>query len=113
MVLTTLLHGDDLVFLQGWELSVGNYVIMLHGVNKMCKRFVNVPFMCKCVNVNFMKTDNRSFEMVEQSKYMGTALTNRNSIQEEIKNRLKLGNACYHSTQNILSFQFAFQKFKD
>ena len=42
MVLTTLLHGDDLVFLQGWELSVGNYIITLHSVNKMCKRFVNM-----------------------------------------------------------------------
>jgi hypothetical protein len=26
-----------------------------------------------------------------------------NSIQEKIKNRLKSGNACYHSEQNILS----------
>jgi hypothetical protein len=30
-------------------------------------------------------------------------LTNQNSIQEEIKSRLKLGNACCHSVQNILS----------
>jgi len=28
---------------------------------------------------------------------------NQNSIQEKIKSRLKLGNACYHSVQNILS----------
>ena len=34
---------------------------------------------------------------------MGTTLTNQNSIQEEIKSRLKLGNACYHSVQNLLS----------
>ena len=32
-----------------------------------------------------------------------TVLTNQNSIQEEIKSRLKSGNACYHSVQNILS----------
>jgi len=32
-----------------------------------------------------------------------TVLTNQNSIQEEIKSRLKSGNACYHSFQNILS----------
>jgi len=50
-----------------------------------------------------MKTDNRTFEMVEQFKYLGTALTNRNSIQEEIKSRLKSGNAGYHSMQNLLS----------
>jgi len=30
-------------------------------------------------------------------------LTNKNSIQEEIKSRLKLGNACSHSVQNLLS----------
>ena len=27
----------------------------------------------------------------------------KNSIQEEIKSRLKSGNACYHSVQNLLS----------
>jgi hypothetical protein len=40
---------------------------------------------------------------VEQFKYLGTALTNRNSIQEEIKIRLKLGNAFYHLVQDLLS----------
>ena len=34
---------------------------------------------------------------------MATTLTNQNSIQEEIKSRLKSGNACYHSVQNLLS----------
>jgi hypothetical protein len=28
---------------------------------------------------------------------------NRNSIYEEIKSRLKSGNACYHSVRNLLS----------
>ena len=41
--------------------------------------------------------------MVEQFKYLGTTLTNQNSIQEEIKRRLKSGNACYHLVQNLLS----------
>jgi len=49
-----------------------------------------------------MKTDNSFFEMVEEFKYLGTALINQNSIQEEIKSRLKSGNACYHSVQNLL-----------
>ena len=43
-----------------------------------------------------MKTDNIHFERVEEFKYLGTTLTNQNSIQEEIKSRLKSGNACYH-----------------
>ena len=40
---------------------------------------------------------------MEKFKYLGTTLTNQNSIQEEIKGRLKSGDACYHSVQNILS----------
>ena len=50
-----------------------------------------------------MKADNSSIERVEEFKYLGTTLTNQNSIQEEIKSRLKVGNACYHLVQNILS----------
>jgi hypothetical protein len=40
---------------------------------------------------------------VEQLKYLGITLTNQNSIKEEIKSKLKSGNACYHSVQNFLS----------
>jgi len=40
---------------------------------------------------------------VEKFKYLGTTLTNKNSIQEEIKSSFKSGNACYHSVQNLLS----------
>jgi len=50
-----------------------------------------------------MKIDNSSNERVEEFKCLGTTLTNQNSIQEEIKSRLKLGNACYYSVQNLLS----------
>jgi len=40
---------------------------------------------------------------MEEFKYLGTTLTIRNSIQEEIKSRLQSSNACYHSVQNLLS----------
>jgi len=38
-----------------------------------------------------------------QFRYLGKSLTNQNSIHEKIKRRLKSGNACYHSVQNLLS----------
>jgi hypothetical protein len=50
-----------------------------------------------------IKTDNKSFKMVKHFRYLGTTLTYRNSIQEEIKSRLKAGNVCYHSLPNLLS----------
>ena len=50
-----------------------------------------------------MKTDNSSFESVEEFKYLVTISTNQNYIQEEIKCGLKVGNACYYSVQNLLS----------
>ena len=50
-----------------------------------------------------VKIDNNSFEKVEEFRYLGTTLTYQNSIQEEIKGRLKSGNAYYHSVQYVLS----------
>jgi hypothetical protein len=50
-----------------------------------------------------VRIDNSTFERVEEFKYLGTTLTNQNSIAEEIKIRLRSGNACYHSVQNLLS----------
>jgi len=47
--------------------------------------------------------DNSSVERVKQPKYLGTTLLNQNSIQEEIRSRLKSGNACYNLVQNHLS----------
>jgi len=39
---------------------------------------------------------------VEKFKYLGSTLTNQCSFQDEINSRLKPGNACYHSVQNLL-----------
>ena len=50
-----------------------------------------------------MTIDNSSFDRVEEFKYLGTNLANKNSIQEEIKSRLKSGNVCDHSVYNLLS----------
>ena len=50
-----------------------------------------------------VRIDNSTFGRVEEFKYLGTTLTIQNSIREEIKSRLRSGNACYHSVQNLLS----------
>ena len=46
--------------------------------------------------IHSVRMDNKTFERVEEFKYLGTNLTNQNSIPEEIKSRLRSGNACYH-----------------
>ena len=47
--------------------------------------------------IHSTKMDNSPIERVEEFTYLGTTLTNQNSIQEEIKSRLELGNACCYS----------------
>jgi hypothetical protein len=59
-----------------------------------------------------IKTNNSSFERVEEFIYLGAKLTHQNSIREEIKSRLKLGNACYYSVQNILSSSLLYKNLK-
>ena len=60
-----------------------------------------------------VKLDNISIERVEEFKYLGTTFTDQNSIQEEIKSRLKLGNACYYSVQNLLSSRLLSKNLKN
>jgi hypothetical protein len=49
-----------------------------------------------------VKKPNRHFENVAQFRYLGTTIANQTPIREEIKRRLKSGNAYYHSVQNLL-----------
>jgi hypothetical protein len=50
-----------------------------------------------------VKTGKSSIERVEEFKYLGTKLTDKNSIQEKMMSSLKLGNACFHSVLNLFS----------
>jgi hypothetical protein len=49
-----------------------------------------------------IKIGNSSFERAEEFKCLETTLY-QNTIQKEIKSRLKSGNTCYHSVQDLLS----------
>jgi len=59
-----------------------------------------------------IEIDNSSSDRVDEFKYLGTTLTNQNSIQEEFKSRLKSGNACHHSVQNLLSSSWVFKNLR-
>jgi hypothetical protein len=61
-----------------------------------------------------IKIDNSSFERVEVFiyKYLGLTIMNHNSIQEDIYSRLKSGNVCCHSVQNLLSSSLLSKNFK-
>jgi len=50
--------------------------------------------------------------MVEELKYLGTTITDQNSIKEEIKSRFKSGNACCHSVQNLLHSSLLYKNLK-
>jgi hypothetical protein len=85
------------------ETECHRYIIYINIV--LCS---NCPFIVMSRDGNAgrghgVKIHNRSIERVEGFKYLRAMLTDRSSIQEEIKSRLKLGNACYYSVQYLLS----------
>jgi hypothetical protein len=59
-----------------------------------------------------IKIANGRFDNAAQFRYLGTTAKKQNLIQEEIKWRLNLGNACYHSVQNHLSSTLLYKNIK-
>ena len=51
--------------------------------------------------IQSVRIDSSTFVKMEYSKYLGRNLTNKKSIAEEIKSRLRSGNACYHSVKKF------------
>jgi hypothetical protein len=57
-------------------------------------RYVHV-WRKECGQNHKVKAHNESFQNAEQFKYLGTTLTAENGMHDEIKGRLRSGNACY------------------
>jgi len=72
-------------------------------VNAHTIKYMTVSRDQNAGRIHSVRIDKSSIERVEEFKYLGTTLSNQNSIQEEIKSRLKSGNACYYTVQNLLS----------
>jgi sorting nexin-29 len=106
-----LVYADDVNILGGSVHAVKKNTESLVVASKEIGLEVNAEntkYMVMSCNQNAgqnhnIKLDNKSFQRVEQFKYLGTTLKNQNSIQEEIKSKLKSGSACYHPVQDILS----------
>jgi hypothetical protein len=73
------------------------------GVNPEKTKYLLMSRSQKTGQKHSIKIANRSFEDVAKFRYLGTTLTDQNCMHEEIKSRLNMGNACYHSVQNLLS----------
>ena len=81
-------------------------------VNAHKTKYMTVSQDQNAGRIHSMKMDSFYIERLEDFKYLGTTLTNQNSIQKEIKSRLKFGNACYHLVQNLLSSSLLFKNLK-
>jgi len=71
--------------------------------------YIKLCFLVDAGRIHGVRTDNSTFETVEEFKYLGTTLTNQNSIAEEVKSRLRSGNA--FGAESFV-FQDAVKKFK-
>jgi hypothetical protein len=100
-----LVYADNVNILGGSTHTINKNTEALIVASKEISLEVHAEKM-KCVVMsrdqragqNNIKTHNKSFERVEQFRYLRTTL-----IHEAINSRLKSGNACYHSVHNILS----------
>ena len=99
--------SPDLVYDKGGARYVGHSRV-LSATDTTTANFMAIiskPILRIIINVLLSLTP-QSPSLFNPSQFLSVFIsftTNKNSIQEEIKSRLKLGNACYYSVQNVLS----------
>jgi hypothetical protein len=108
-----LVHADDVNILYGSVQTIENNkealvvaskeIVLEVNADRTKYKYIVMPRDQNAGRSQDIKIDNSSFESVEELKYLGIILTNQNCIQEQSVSRLKSGNACYHSVQNLLS----------
>jgi hypothetical protein len=87
-VASNILNKQSRTANKGWSSSfgVGELLTTHHRINLRCYGTFH--------KASDIEIGNKSFERVGHFKYLAETLTNKNSVQEEIKSRLKSGNAC-------------------
>ncbi|KAJ4452252.1 hypothetical protein ANN_03770 [Periplaneta americana] len=60
-----------------------------------------------------IKISDLTFEEVEKFMYLGATVTNINDTREEMKRRIKMGNASYYSIENLLPSSLLSKNLKD
>jgi hypothetical protein len=108
-------YADDVNILGGSEHTVkenGDALLVASKENGLEVNADKTKYMVmsgdqKAERSHNMRIDNRPSEMVVEFKYLGTTSTNQNSIQEDIKSRVKSGNGA-----ESFVFHFAIQKFE-
>ena len=78
--------------------------------SRLHARLLQVIYIVLIVMVSYLKSllkrcfrQINTLDKVKTFKFLGSLLTNQNSIQEEIKCKLKAGDPCYYSVQTLLS----------
>jgi hypothetical protein len=64
----------------------------------------------KNYNLEELHINSMYLEQVQSYKYLGSTLNSDNSIEEEIRNRITLGNKAYYANQFLFKSRLVFER---